>query len=1087
MKELVFVGAAVLTMASAADGIKTMTKNNAHAYGGYGQYGDYINAATRDNYAWVWDDGTQNTPSNMPTTDNLYVVESIGEFAQVGDEFEPALWLSNSVSGSSCRIRPRKEKWTFSDLHLFPKTAVISLGGNWNEIAGNVTLHGTEDKPVEFQPGGGQMSQHLSANLHGDGLVRFLSTEYAYPNNAITNRLTGVATTYSGAVDVTTTGFTYDFATGQYGYRDESKRNWMTLWIDGEDNLGVAPSTFAYNQLRLRNGGPLYVADNVAIDDANRGIYVEGVGIMSVAAGKTLSVGVPLTVNGTLVKQGSGTLAFGGAFRFGIYGDSPVQYRNRVRVESGRVKPLSGRAFNGAQFILKSDTAVEIDVSVAESDFRTYGLMLVKSESVAPFAQEGDEAVSFAVTGVDAYEISQPIPLVTVRSSFADTVRGKIAVTTDSAAADVSVVESNCLVDGVQATTFSARLLMSSGLFYGETVSVGIALGEGDVATAASPDHAVNFTALSVEGGAFGLTSVTASGAPGTAVLSGDSIVAVRPIRLTMDESMDRPAADTFWTVLRIDDSLGEFSDEDFVLDWPGNDRSGATGAYDAYVSVGHEGGEYVVKIGFKPIKTMTKNIGSSSSSAMTWDDGTVNSASNLPSDDYAYQVYDISQFKLFPGMHFTPQLSLFASANEGCRIFPASRTGTTLDDCHMYSGSGILAGGSQNALNEVCGKIALHGSSVTNPVFFTHGASYCNLDIKATLHGTGPLRVATYCVQTNYMPNGNYTTIQLSGDNRGWTGRLQVTCAGGNINFDNESWGSWSRYDTELKAYDPETGEFKHLYPCAKRDGTVLCNVNTNWVVFPLLDEKCIGGNPKELNRSQFLFGGACRMVVTNDVSISAPNRGITFECSPHIVVSEGATLTLRSPLSLAGTLWKDGVGDLCLASSAETMFSKERSEAGSVPVNRYNRLRIEEGALAIQSGKVLDGVSLRLSAGTKIKIDWADADENLKTYGIYNVKLQDNSGYIPFEWLDGVGLPVDVRYSGVTSEVGERAYKIPLATVRSTVAAAVASRLSVDFRIKGYEASTVQSETFTEGGVELTRFYVTGISRRGLLLFVR
>ena len=384
-------------------------------------------------------------------------------------------------------------------------------------------------------------------------------------------------------------------------------------------------------------------------------------------------------------------------------------------------------------------------------------------------------------------------------------------------------------------------------------------------------------------------------------------------------------------------------------------------------------------------------------------------------------------------------------------------------------------------------GRIALHGSVVSNAVAFTHGTAYCNMDGKATLHGEGPLRIATDCVQTNYMPNGNYTTIQLSGDNRGWTGPLQVTCAGGKIVFDNETYAQWSAYATEFKAYNPDTGEFNHLYPCAKSNGSVLCAMNTNWVVFPLLDEKCIGGNPKVLNRSHFLFGGACRMVVTNDVSISAPNRGVTFECSPHIVVSEGATLTLRSPLSLAGTVWKDGAGDICLASSAETMFSKERSEARSVPYNRYNRLRIEDGALAIQAGKVLDGVSLRLAAGTKVKIDWADADDNLKTYGIYNVKLQDNSGYIPFEWLDGVGLPVDVRYSGVTSDDGERSYKIPLVTVRSTAAAAVASRLSVDFKIRGYEATPVQSETFTEGGVELTRFYVVGVSRRGLLLFVR
>jgi hypothetical protein len=336
-------------------------------------------------------------------------------------------------------------------------------------------------------------------------------------------------------------------------------------------------------------------------------------------------------------------------------------------------------------------------------------------------------------------------------------------------------------------------------------------------------------------------------------------------------------------------------------------------------------------------------------------------------------------------------------------------------------------------------------------------------------------------------MPNGNFTTIQFSGDNRGWTGPLQVTCAGGKINFENEAYAQWGAYTTEYKAYNPETGEFNFLYPCSKRDGTVLCDMNTNWVVFPLLDEKCIGGNPRVLNRRHLLFGGACRMVVTNDVSVSAPNRGITFESSPRIVVSEGATLTLSSPLCLAGTLWKEGLGALCLASSAETMFSKERSEAKTVPFGKYNRLRIESGALAIQTGKVLDGVSLRLSSSTKVTIDWAVADENLKMYGIYNVKLQDDGGYVPFEWRDGVGLPIELRYSGVTSVNGERLYKMPLITVRSSVASEIAARLSVDFKMKGYEVSSVQSETCLENGISLTRFYVMCDRLCGLKLYVR
>ena len=240
-------------------------------------------------------------------------------------------------------------------------------------------------------------------------------------------------------------------------------------------------------------------------------------------------------------------------------------------------------------------------------------------------------------------------------------------------------------------------------------------------------------------------------------------------------------------------------------------------------------------------------------------------------------------------------------------------------------------------------------------------------------------------------------------------------------------------------------------------------------------------------LNRSHFLFGGACRMVVTNDVSISAPNRGVTFESSPHIVVSEGATLKIASPLCFAGTVWKDGAGTLNLGPQIETLFVKNRSEPTGVPFNRYNRLRVENGCLAVSSARALDGVSVRMAEGTCVVIDWADADESLKTYGLYNAKLQDDSQYAPFEWIADAGLKFAVRYSGVDSESGEKTYRIPLLTVRSSIADSVLSRIEAKIEMKGYDISPVQSETFSEDGVELTRFYVDCRGRRGLFLIWR
>ncbi len=79
-----------------------------------------------------------------------------------------------------------------------------------------------------------------------------------------------------------------------------------TLWISNETALGASPGSFTADQLKLA-GGTLRMTEDLAIDDANRGIMVTN-GTFFVDAGKAASIGSPIAGGGTLTKSGSGTL-----------------------------------------------------------------------------------------------------------------------------------------------------------------------------------------------------------------------------------------------------------------------------------------------------------------------------------------------------------------------------------------------------------------------------------------------------------------------------------------------------------------------------------------------------------------------------------------------------------------------------------------------------------------------------------------------------------------------------------------------------------------------------------------------------------
>ena len=151
-------------------------------------------------------------------------------------------------------------------------------------------------------------------------------------------------------------------AAAEYGSKFE------TLWVSRAEDLGGPLDEFDAAALYLSNYGRLSASANVVVPKSNnRGLTVSGNGVIDPGA-YTLSLGMPLTINGTLYKANSGTLQLD-ADRAAVGANG-----GNIVVTNGMLAIAAADAVNGFAVHLAPNAALSLKVDLENENLTRYGL-----------------------------------------------------------------------------------------------------------------------------------------------------------------------------------------------------------------------------------------------------------------------------------------------------------------------------------------------------------------------------------------------------------------------------------------------------------------------------------------------------------------------------------------------------------------------------------------------------------------------------------------------------------------------------------------------------------------------------------------
>ncbi len=261
---------------------------------------------------------------------------------------------------------------------------------------------------------------------------------------------------------------------------------------------------------------------------------------------------------------------------------------------------------------------------------------------------------------------------------------------------------------------------------------------------------------------------------------------------------------------------------------------------------------------------------------------------------------------------------------------------------------------------------------------FFGHSTK--TVDIQSELRGSGNLSLTTTSSTGDAWGNANPTYI-LGGTNTAFSGKLQVANK------------TPPTYRTTLKVSDGRN----------------------------------LGGEMEAFTYDGVELRDGSRLTATASLELAETTRGLFVNGSGRISVPEAADeMAVRSRLTMAGTLVKEGPGVLALGGSA-CRFTAEQSET---PVASTNILEVAGGRIKALSKDAFNGLAIAFAADTGLEVPMpSEVDADTLQYG-----LCDTAWATPFDLTDcGGKLSVGVR------DVAAVPDKVDLAicTVTSTAAA--------------------------------------------------
>lgn len=217
------------------------------------------------------------------------------------------------------------------------------------------------------------------------------------------------------------------------------------VWYSDPKCFGGPLAAFAYDALKIEKMARLITTNEVVFSDTTRGLYLTNIAQLEMPeADDSLTLLQPVTVNGSVYKQGAGTLSMGGVLKFldseSALTETPPDdaAKRTLCIQGGTLRPLAADALNGLDIVFSNsvnvagvnvtDVALEIDLDTEDAALRACGLRNTKSPSpLAVFLAGGATRVPVILkTSAERPGNGAPIGVMTVTNTVADATFAKL-------------------------------------------------------------------------------------------------------------------------------------------------------------------------------------------------------------------------------------------------------------------------------------------------------------------------------------------------------------------------------------------------------------------------------------------------------------------------------------------------------------------------------------------------------------------------------------------------------------------------------------------------------------------------------------
>ena len=266
---------------------------------------------------------------------------------------------------------------------------------------------------------------------------------------------------------------------------------------------------------------------------------------------------------------------------------------------------------------------------------------------------------------------------------------------------------------------------------------------------------------------------------------------------------------------------------------------------------------------------------------------------------------------------------------------------------------------------------------------------SYKTLTIESAIEGSGNVVFTSPGGASTSDSRGYYV---LKGDNDGFTGTMVVTMP--------------------YKMPTDPIADWKKVTPSFDR----------NYTVLNLTERGNLGSELPAVNPKAFTIENMSRVKPADnvmDLTLDEPTRGIFIKWVGRLMANEGQTFTVKSPLAVHGTLWKEGEGTLVLGNPAPTFG--ENADSDTPDADATNRMfRVAAGDVKIVSGDAVNGLDVVFTNGAgRIVLDLDSEDDTFRTFGLRNTK---SAALFAVEG-DVVKIPVVLDFANPPARNTERA----------------------------------------------------------------